>query len=106
MADSNATLVLNGHNHFYERSKPLDASGTPSKDGTVIFISGAGGEILVDQVEPAAFADRLITNIPGILKLDFSSTGVRWSYLTSEGSTESDSGALSCQKGLQPYTAR
>ncbi|WP_170428416.1 metallophosphoesterase family protein [Ruegeria arenilitoris] len=94
MADSGARFVLNGHNHFYERSKPLDGMGNPSEDGTINFIVGAGGKTTSEKIEPADFTDQLITNAAGVLKLDFSSDSVAWTYLTEQNTTES--GMLSC----------
>ena len=36
-------LVLNGHEHFYERVGPVDASGAPAPDGLVQLTVGTGG---------------------------------------------------------------
>lgn len=43
MAAHHVELVLNGHEHFYERFEPLDAQGAPSADGVVQVTVGTGG---------------------------------------------------------------
>lgn len=97
IANAGAIFVLNGHNHFYERTQPLNASGSPSEPGTVTFVAGAGGKMTFDEIAPAAFSDRLITGTAGVLKLDFSDEAVAWTYLTGDGPTETDSGTLPCR---------
>lgn len=97
LADAGAVFVLNGHNHFFERTKPLDAEGRPATVGTTIFVAGAGGKV---SGKPAVANERtaeLITKTPGVLKLDFSSDAVRWSYL-GENRAFPGAEALSCSR--------
>lgn len=98
LANAGVSFVLNGHNHFYERTRPLDATGQPAESGTVTFVAGAGGKTTSGEIEPAAFSDRLITGTAGVLKLDFSDDAVVWTYLTGDGSSETDSGTLPCRR--------
>ncbi len=42
-----AELVLNGHDHSYQRFPPLDERGNPDPDGLVEFVVGTGGHSLV-----------------------------------------------------------
>ncbi len=100
LADSGVLFVLYGHNHFYEHTKPTDGNGRPAKGGTMNFISGAGGNTETDRIEPAAFADQLITNAPGVLKLDFSSDEVTWTYVNGEKETKADAGKFAYEKAL------
>ena len=95
MAAAGARFVLNGHNHFYERSKPLDGRGRPDEGGTIGFTVGTGGRVTSRQIEAAPFADSLITGTAGMLKLDFSEDGVNWRYLT-ESNTQGERGIISC----------
>lgn len=97
LATRGVRFVLNGHNHFYERTQPLDAIGEPSEDGTVSFVAGAGGKTTSREKTPAAFADRIITGTAGVLKLDFFENSVAWTYLRGDGADENDSGTLSCR---------
>lgn len=41
-----ADLVINGHQHFYERHRPLDRWGRPDETGITQVISGTGGSML------------------------------------------------------------
>lgn len=43
-------VVFAGHNHIYERSKPIRA-GEESQDGVVYVVSGGGGAPLYEEVE-------------------------------------------------------
>lgn len=65
-----ATVVLNGHNHFYERTMLLDGSGVAaSKSGTVAFTVGTGGRIDNAQPEIETTADAVFGHT-GLLRLD------------------------------------
>ena len=95
MAAAGARFVLNGHNHFYERSKPLDGRGRPDEGGTIGFTVGTGGRVTSRQIEAAPFADSLITGTAGVLKLDFSQEAVNWRYLA-ESNLQTEHGTISC----------
>jgi alkaline phosphatase len=43
LADGGVDLVLNGHEHDYERFAPLDASGAEDPSGVVEIVAGTGG---------------------------------------------------------------
>jgi 3',5'-cyclic AMP phosphodiesterase CpdA len=46
------TLVLQGHDHVYERSHPLDAAGDPAADGVVYITCGNAGLAEPGLVDP------------------------------------------------------
>jgi len=96
VAEAGVRFVLHGHNHFYERTVPLNADGKPTKDGTIAFVVGAGGKSTRGNIEPAAFSERLIAGTTGMLKLTFKDKAASWTYLTGSGSTETDSGTVQC----------
>lgn len=49
-------LVFAGHNHLYERSKPVrDGAVVPAGEGTVFFVSGGAGAPLYREVQDAPF---------------------------------------------------
>jgi len=96
VAEVGAVFVLNGHNHFFERSVPLDAKGLPSPDGTTIFVAGAGGKVAGGNISANDQTADLVVGVPGVLKMDFSSQSVEWSYLSDEVNTSSASGTLTC----------
>ncbi|QEA39500.1 alkaline phosphatase [Pistricoccus aurantiacus] len=92
-----ATLVLNGHNHFYERTRPLDAAGRVDPEhGIRTFVVGTGGTDPDDSRPPAAFSKRLIGGVHGLLKLELSPEEYQWQFLSAKTHEVLDSGAGSC----------
>jgi hypothetical protein len=91
--EAGADVVLNGHDHHYERFEPLDADGEPASDGTVEFVSGGGGhhprELGGDREPYSAVA---VTGTPGVLFLTLRTDGFDWSWRDVEGRT-GDSGS-------------
>ena len=43
LVQKGADLVVNGHDHNYQRWQPLDATGNPSAQGIPQIIAGMGG---------------------------------------------------------------
>jgi hypothetical protein len=82
-----AEIVLNGHDHNYERFEPMDAKGDLRADGTVEFVSGNGGHHLrgLDDRQPHSAA--AITGKPGVLFLTLRADGYDWSYRDVDGRT-------------------
>ena len=66
LVDAHVALVLNGHNHSYERYAPLGADGRPAAAGTVEIVNGAGGYS----------HDPIGTYRPGLVASDGSTFGV------------------------------
>jgi hypothetical protein len=85
--DAGAEIVLNGHDHDYERFEPLDADGEPSSDGTVEFVSGNGGHHLKDLGKREPHSAAFVTGTPGVLFLTLRPDGYDWSYRDVEGRT-------------------
>jgi len=83
--DAGADIVLNGHDHNYERFEPLGADGQPRADGTVQFVSGNGGHNLrrLDVREPHSAV--AIAGAPGVLFLSLRPDGYSWTYQDVEG---------------------
>ena len=82
-----AEIVLNGHDHNYERFEPLDANGEPRPDGTVQFVSGNGGHDLRDIGDREPYSATAIAGTPGALFLTLRTDGYDWSYRDVEGRT-------------------
>jgi hypothetical protein len=91
-----AEVVLNGHDHLYERFAPQDAAGRRD-DGRGIrqFTVGTGGYSLNDLVrlqpnsEVQGFAH-------GVLKLTLRGDSYDWQFMPVAGSSFSDFGTGSC----------
>ncbi len=88
-------IVLNGHDHDYQRWVPLDGSGNPDPAGPTEFVVGTGGHSLQSFVttDPRV-ADSLAGSF-GALQLDLNPGGASYQYVTTGGGTV-DSGTIAC----------
>ncbi len=96
LANAHATLVLNGHEHNYERWTSMDANGNPSPTGTAEIIAGTGGH---HSDEISRSDSRVVTSLGGefgALKLSLTSGAVGFQFAKTDG-TIFDSGSLPCQ---------
>ena len=113
--ESNADLVLNGHDHLYARYRPLDPSGNyDPKRGIREFIVGTGGETLDPVVTTgtdagatfnAANLEASTGNYWGVMALTLDPNGYKWDFesaLELPGApvgTYSDKGSAMCHGG-------
>lgn len=91
-----ATLVLNGHNHFYERTAPLGADGAiDNASGTIAFTVGTGGR--TSSNKPALDAtDAAVFGSVGLLRLELGEAGFRWWYHDASNGEILDQGKAPC----------
>jgi hypothetical protein len=91
-------LVLNGHDHAYERFAPQDASGTAKPNGIREFIAGTGGGDLYPTATLLPNSQARLTGVAGILRLDLNAGGYGWQFLPVDGasSAATDSGTDTC----------
>lgn len=91
-------LVLNGHDHIYERLAPLSASGEPAPDGgTVQLTVGTGG---AELYELAAVHPRSLVRdarAHGVLALSLMEEGYAFEFLAVPPSTFKDKGQGACR---------
>ena len=52
--NAHADVVLNGHDHVYERFAQQDPNGNATANGIREFVAGTGGESLFSLSNPAA----------------------------------------------------
>ncbi len=101
---NNADLILNGHDHIYERFAPQDPNGAVDLvRGIPEFIVGTGG---ADHTSLSTIAANSIvrnTNTFGVLELTLHPTGYDWQFIPEAGKTFTDSGSASCH-GTVPNT--
>ena len=99
LAKARVTLVLNGHDHSYQRFTPLDAAGNPSPTGITQMIVGSGGH---GHQEQATTDARMVasdfTNF-GALKLKLYPTSATFAFESANGSVV-DSGLLPCRSTI------
>ncbi|MBN2116662.1 MAG: DNRLRE domain-containing protein [Anaerolineales bacterium] len=94
--EAGAELVLNGHEHSYERFAPMNAAGGADPLGMREFVIGTGGKNLYgfDTILPASEV-RDNTSY-GVLKLTLRPTGYDWEFVPAAGSTFTDRGSAEC----------
>jgi hypothetical protein len=91
-----ADLVINGHDHDYERFKPQTPTGqVDAARGIREFVVGTGGTPLrvFDQPKPNSDIRAAVSH--GILKLTLHPTGYDWAFISTNGMF-SDSGSATC----------
>jgi len=90
-------LVVNGHDHDYERFVPQDPNGVPDPEqGIREFVVGTGGINLTpfETMEPnSEFRD---ASTHGVLKLTLRSSSYDWEFVSVPDETTMDSGSGNC----------
>jgi hypothetical protein len=91
-----ADIVINGHDHLYERFAPQDPNGIrDDARGIREFIVGTGGATLYNFVTRKVNSERQISNTFGVLKLTLESGSYRWDFISVSGATD-DTGTWPC----------
>jgi hypothetical protein len=90
-----AELVLNGHDHDYERFAPQTPSGIAAADGIREFVVGTGGKNL-RPLHAAKPNSQSRSDTFGVLKLTLHSDGYDWQFVPIAGSSFTDSGHGQC----------
>jgi len=93
----NADVILNGHEHIYERFAPQNPSGgADNARGIREFIVGTGGRshYTFGTIQPNSEVRN--SNSYGVLKLTLSASGYSWQFVPVAGATFTDSGSGSC----------
>jgi hypothetical protein len=94
---ANADVVLNGHDHDYERFTPQKPDGTLDRGrGIREFVVGTGGRELrpFGNIEPNSQVRNADTY--GVLKLTLHPTGYDWRFVPVVGKSFTDSGSGEC----------
>ncbi|MFE4257749.1 discoidin domain-containing protein [Streptomyces sp. NPDC056883] len=91
-----ADLVLNGHDHHYERFAPQDPNGNATADGITEIVGGMGGAEPYDIETVQPNSQKRISGTYGVLKLDFTDTGYSYSYVATDGTTKDTSPKYTC----------
>ncbi|MBN1146061.1 MAG: metallophosphoesterase [Anaerolineales bacterium] len=95
--EAGVELVLNGHDHHYERFAPQDPSGAADPaTGIREFIVGTGGKNLYSLGSLMANSQVFNNDTFGVLKLVLHPTSYDWEFVPQEGSTFADFGSAPC----------
>jgi acid phosphatase type 7 len=92
-----ADVVLNGHDHNYQRFAPQDPDGKADPGrGIREFVVGTGGKILYPIEDPLPNIQGYNDDSYGVLKLTLRPGGYDWQFLSALGSTFVDAGKYEC----------
>ncbi len=94
---AHADVVINGHDHDYERFARQKPDGTASTNGLREFVVGTGGKEL--RAFAAGKRNSTVRNAStfGVLKLTLHSTSYDWRFVPQAGKTFTDSGSGTCR---------
>jgi hypothetical protein len=89
-------LVINGHDHVYERFAPQRPDGAPDPRGIRQFTVGTGGAPLYDLPSRAANSE-MAMSVWGVAKFTLQNDGYQWEFIPVDGESFRDSGAAPCR---------
>ena len=92
--EAGVDVVLNGHDHNYQRYAPQDSAGTATSDGIREFVVGTGGAGLYEQTATPTNLEEFYEGY-GILRLELGAEGYTWEFIPTTG-TYTDSGTDTC----------
>jgi hypothetical protein len=92
-----ADVVVNGHDHDYERFAPQDANGKATADGITQFVAGTGGDDL------RGFGTLVTNSVAhdnghfGVLMLALRPAGFEWTFVATDGAVlDRSDGVTAC----------
>jgi len=97
LARDGTDIVLNGHDHNYERFAPRGAEGKANTGGVRQFIVGTGGVPLNNLSAPyAGLSRRHLDGYHGVLRLALGRTWYRYRFVSSGGRVLDEGGPIGC----------
>ncbi len=91
-----ADVVLNGHEHKYERFAPQSPAGLLDPNGITQFIVGTAGSINGAFDVPVPNSLVRDASSLGVLRLTLRPTSFDWEFLSVPGGTNHDAGSAAC----------
>ena len=96
---AHAAIVINGHDHDYERFAPQDTDGKPdAAHGIREFVVGTGGKSHRPFATPLPTSELRNADTFGVLKLTLHPNSYDWEFIPEAGKTFHDSGSERCQR--------
>jgi hypothetical protein len=99
LRSAGADLILNGHDHGYERFAPQSPVGAADPGGPRGFVVGTGGKDLTSVTTVRANSEVRNYGSFGVLELKLYPNGYEWRFL-SDGGDDLDSGHGLCHSAL------
>lgn len=97
MTANKVDLVLNGHDHDYERFVPQNADGKADANGPVEIVGGSGGANLYDLSPAHATTAKLLKTF-GVLKLSMTDTSFQSQLIGVDGKVLDSSPTYTCHQ--------
>ena len=95
--EANVDLVINGHEHFYERFAPQTPDGVPDATRGIRQITvGTGGKNLFGYLGVAPNSELRENRHHGVLKLSLHEASYDWEFVTAPWGGVADSGTAGC----------
>jgi hypothetical protein len=98
LAQYGVDIVVNGHDHDYQRWVPLDGNGNPNPTGITEFVVGSSGhgmQTITNSDSRVAYSNATNPAAFGVLLLQLNQSSANFSYRSINGSTL-DSGVIPC----------
>lgn len=89
-------VVVNGHDHDYERYAPQDADGRASASGIREFVVGTGGYSLYGLARRQPNSEVFESNTFGVIKFTLKRQSYEWEFVPIDGQTFRDLGSGTC----------
>lgn len=103
--DAGAEIVVNGHDHHYERFAPMTPNGDVDREGGIRqFTVGTGGGTLTAPDHSAANSEILNNSSHGVLQLTLHPGSYEWEFIPAGEGGFRDSGEQACS-GPAPRNA-
>jgi chitodextrinase len=93
---AHADIVLNGHDHNYERFAKQNPSGQADVNGIREFVVGTGGESFDGLVKRQPNSEVWNNDTFGVIKLTLHDNSYDWQFVPIAGKTFTDSGSGTC----------
>ena len=94
--EAGAELVINGHEHNYERFAEMNTQGAVSSSGLREIVVGTGGRDLYEFDSPLPASEVRDNSAYGVLKVTLHANSYAWEFIPIPGSTFTDSGSTNC----------
>jgi len=96
LSESGADVVVNGHDHLYERFAPQDLHGKADPNGIREFIVGTGGGGQYEFRRIRANSEVRNNRSYGVLVLTLGATDYSWEFVSGAGESFRDVGTARC----------
>jgi Calcineurin-like phosphoesterase len=94
--EAKADVVINGHEHQYERFGPQDPGATADPEGIREFVVGTGGRSLYEFGSPDPNSQVRDNSNYGVLELTLHPRSYGWRFLSESGAVVDAGGPVAC----------